>query len=263
MTPLDTLSRYRARTPTEMLIEHRPFSVAPDEWAHVDFTKRVRRRLADLGGGTICELGGGARPALEQEFLHEHRLHCLVVDISEPELKKAPAGYETLVGDVASPRFRTKYDGTCDFVFSRVLAEHVGDARQFHLNARRLLRPGGIAMHFFPTLWWPPFAVNRVLPESLAEGILLRIQPWRERRGRSGKFAAYYHWCFGPTARQVARFASTGFSVEHCVAYFGDSYMSDVLHAPGRALNDAWTRRMLRRPNYRFTSYAAYTLCAE
>jgi SAM-dependent methyltransferase len=244
-----------------MNIERRAFAVGPDDWGHIDFTRRLHSRLEELGGGMVCELGGGARPAVELDFLAQNGLECLVVDVSETELQKAPSGYATLVGDVSSPGFRTPgHDGRYDLVFSRVVAEHVPDARQFHLNTRRLLRPGGLAMHFFPTLWWPPYVVNRVLPETLAERILLRLEPWRESSGKSGKFPAYYHWCYGPTARQIKRFASVGFSVEHCVAYFGEPS-----HAPGKALealNDTWTSAMLRRPSYLFTSYAAYTLRA-
>jgi SAM-dependent methyltransferase len=245
-----------------VIIEARAFSIAPEEWAHVDFTRRVHRQLEQLGGGRVCELGGGAQPALSLEFLERNRLRCLVVDISEPELRKAPPQYETLVGDVSSTSFRTgEHDGSYDLVFSRVLAEHVRDARQFHRNVHALLRPGGIAMHFFPTLWWPPFLVNRVLPESIAEWILLRVAPYRERSGNTGKFPAYYHWCYGPTRTQVDRLASAGFAVERCVAYFGEES-----HLPGRVLgklNHAWTQRMLRRPNYHLTSYAGYTLRAQ
>jgi 2-polyprenyl-3-methyl-5-hydroxy-6-metoxy-1,4-benzoquinol methylase len=247
--------------PSAIDIERRAFKVAPDDWAHVDFTRRLHRRLEQLGGGKLCELGGGAKPAVELDFLGHNGLDCLIVDISASELEKAPSGYATLVGDVSSAEFRApEHDGNYDFVFSRVVAEHVPDARQFHLNARRLLRPGGIAMHFFPTLWWPPYVLNRVLPEALAERILLRVEPWRKSSGKSGKFPAYYHWCYGPTKGQVKRLATVGFQVEHCVAYFGESS-----HAPGRALgalNDAWTAAMLRRPSYLFTSYAAYTLRA-
>jgi SAM-dependent methyltransferase len=244
-----------------MVVEHRPFSVAPDEWAHVDFTRRLHRRLEQLGGGKVCELGGGARPAIDVDFLDRHELDYLVVDISASELEKAPPEYKTLVGDVSSPNFRaTQRAGQYDVVFSRVLAEHVRDAPSFHANVRRLLRPGGTAMHFFPTLWWPPFVVNRILPESISEPLLLRIEPWRQRSGSKGKFPAYYHWCYGPTKSQVKRFASVGFAIEHCVAYFGESS-----HAPGPVLtrlNQAWTDFMMRRPNYHFTSYATYTLQA-
>jgi len=244
-----------------MNIERRACTVAPGDSAHVDFTRRLHRRLEELGGGKICELGGGARPAVELDFLSRNGLDCLVVDISESELQKAPQGYATFVGDASSTEFKTpEHDGNYDVVFSRVVAEHVPDARQFHLNTRRLLRPGGIAMHFFPTLWWPPYVLNRILPETLAERILLRMEPWRQSTGASGKFPAYYHWCYGPTSSQVKRLATVGFSVEHCIAYFGESS-----HAPGKVLetlNDAWTDAMLRRPSYLFTSYAGYTLRA-
>jgi SAM-dependent methyltransferase len=245
-----------------MIVEPRPFALGPEEYAHLDFARRLDRQLEGLGGGKVCELGGGARPALGLEFLERNGLECLVVDISESELLKAPAGYATLVGDVSSRDFTTgEHDGQYDLVFSRVLAEHVGDARQFHRNVRRLLRPGGIAMHFFPTLWWPPFVANRLLPESLAEKILLRIEPWRERSGTRGKFPAYYHWCYGPTDAQVKRLAEVGFGVERCTAYFGEDS-----HAPGPvlgALNRAWIRLMMRRPNYHFTTYATYVLRAQ
>jgi SAM-dependent methyltransferase len=258
------MMRYRAQpqAAVTVVIENMPFDIAPGRWAHIDFTERLRSRLQGLGGGRVCELGGGARPALELDFLDRYGLECLVVDVSASELEKSPTGYETLVGDVSSSDFATgTHDGSYDLVFSRVLAEHVRDARQFHLNARRLLAPGGLAMHFFPTLWWPPFLANRLLPESVAERLLLRLEPWRVSSGKSGKFPAFYRWCYGPTDAQVKRFSSAGFSVEHCVAYFGESS-----HAPGKALkklNQLWTDSMLRHPHYHFTSYAAYTLRAQ
>jgi SAM-dependent methyltransferase len=245
-----------------MKIEQRAFSLEQDEWAHLDFSRRLRSRLAELRGGKVCELGGGAQPALDQEFLTQHDLSCLVVDVSATELEKAPAGYETLVGDVSSADFATgEHDGGYDAVFSRVVAEHVRDGAQFHRNARRLLRPGGIAMHFFPTLWWPPFVLNRLLPEPLAERILLRLAPYRESSGTVGKFPAYYHWCYGPTDRQLKRFETVGFEVEHCVAYFGEP-----THLPGRALgrlDAAFTKLMVEHPSYYLTSYATYTLRAR
>jgi SAM-dependent methyltransferase len=245
-----------------MVIEPRAPDLEPGITPHGDFTRRLHNSLEELGGGKICELGAGANPAIELDFLERNKLECLIVDVSATELAKAPSGYATLLGDVSSDGFITPEGaGSYDFVFSRVLAEHVRDARRFHLNVRHLLRPGGIAMHFFPTLWWPPFVANRVLPEALAERILLRLDPWREPSGKHAKFPAYYHWCYGPTAGQLKRFATAGFSVEHCVAYFGESE-----HAPGRALkelNERWARLMLRRPNYLFTTFAGYTLRAQ
>jgi SAM-dependent methyltransferase len=245
--------------PTE--IECRPSAIGEGRWALDEFTAQVRESLSSVTGGRVCEFGGGAKPALDLAFIRAHDLECLVVDISAGELAKAPSGYATLVGDVGSPSFETgAHDGTYDLVFSRVTAEHVADPVCFHRNARRLLRTGGVAMHFFPTLWWPPFVVNRILPEALSERILLLIDPYRGKSGANAKFPAYYRWCRGPTRRQLSRLASAGFSVEHCTAYFGEP-----THAPGAALkavDHAWTEMVLRHPSYTLTTYAAYTLRA-
>jgi len=129
------------------VIEAMPFDTGPDEWAHVHFTRSLHAVLKRLGGGNVCELGGGARPALELEFLHAHDLSCLVVDVSDSELRKAPAGYRTLLGDVSSPGFRTgEHDGAAEqparsFILQAVPqheGEHErGDAVHAHANGQR------------------------------------------------------------------------------------------------------------------------------
>src|ERR1700721_1406514 len=53
-----------------------------------------------------------------------------------------------------------------DLVFSKMLCEHLPDARTFHANCLRLLRPGARAVHFFPTLYTLPFVANRLIPEG-------------------------------------------------------------------------------------------------
>jgi SAM-dependent methyltransferase len=235
---------------------------APGGIAHNDFTERLTRRASALRGGRICELGAGARPALGLDFLAEHDLECLLVDVAQDELDKAPDGYTKLLADVSSPEFVPGLqEAGYDLVCSRVLAEHVRDPRRFHTNVHRLLRPDGIAMHFFPTLWWPPFVLNRVLPEQISEPILLRLQPFRNRDGDAGKFPAYYRWCRGPSFAQIGRFASVGFAVEECVEYFGEPG-----HAPGKLLtraNDLWSSLLVRHPQSALTTYTAYTLRAQ
>jgi SAM-dependent methyltransferase len=241
-------------------IESRPFLGGDGLWPHEHFMHLLRDRAAAMSGARVCELGGGAQPGLDLAFMNEHDLDCLVVDISQTELDKAPSGYEKLVADVSSPSFQTgSYDGSYDLVFSRTVAEHVSDPAAFHRNARRLLRPEGIAMHFFPTLWWPPFVLNRMLPEDLSERLLLHFAPYREKSGTGGKFPAFYRWCRGPVPSQLARLASAGFTAERCTAYFGEP-----THAPGPLgpIEQGWTRLMMRHPNYLFTTYSSYTLRA-
>lgn len=48
-----------------------------------------------------------------------------------------------------------------DVVESQNVAEHVRDPEAMHHNIHAMLKPGGVAIHFFPTLFAVPFIVNR------------------------------------------------------------------------------------------------------
>src|SRR4029078_10831447 len=99
----------------------------------------------------ICEIGGGANPLLPLEFIKKHNLEYIVLDVSAEELSKAPQGYIKILGDITAndiDHLKNDYD----LVFSKMLAEHVQSGKKFHQNIKQLLKPGGIAFHFFPTL---------------------------------------------------------------------------------------------------------------
>lgn len=123
-----------------------------------------------------------------------------MVDIDAGELAKAPPGYGRLLADITNPPADAS---SFDLVITRMLAEHVSDAAAFDRGVRSLLRPGGHALHLFPTLWSLPFIANRLLPDRLADRVLARVLP-RDRE-QHAKFRAYYHWCHGPTSRPHRR----------------------------------------------------------
>ncbi len=179
----------------------------------------LERLVVQQGCRTLCEIGGGANPALDLDFVRRHELDYVIVDISAEELAKAPAGYRTRLLDVSKPF--SGEEGTYDLVFSKMLAEHVADAPMFHRNMCRLLRAGGTAFHFFPTLYSPPFVVNILLPERLTYWMLNVIQRGREKSGRNAKFPAYYQWCRGPVDKQFRRLESVGFAVRQYIGFFG------------------------------------------
>lgn len=221
------------------------------------FIDLLDETITASGARFICDLGGGANPALDLEYLRRHRASCALLDISKSELDKAPAGYERIVADIAAPEFRWS-GAPFDLVFSRMLAEHVRSGAQFHRNVRALLRPGGYAVHCFPTLYSLPFLVNRLVPEHLADRALRWIQP--RDRFQHAKFKAYYSWCRGPQQRQLARFERVGFGVAEYRGLFGHPYFE---HFGPLA---RWTRRRaerdLLRPHPRRTSYAFVVLRA-
>jgi SAM-dependent methyltransferase len=198
----------------------------------------------------VCELGAGANPAIGLEEVARRRLEYTLVDVSADELAKAPAGYRTRQADLCDPTL--DLEERYDFVFSRMLLEHVRDGEQFHRNVRRMLRPGGVAFHFFPTLFSPVFVANRLLKAAWTTHLLDALAPRDPLREK--KFAAYYSWCRGPTAGQVLRLESLGYEVLTYRGFFGHNYYARVPVV--RAAHRVATRFLLRHPLAHLTSYA-------
>ena len=143
--------------------------------------------------------------------------------------------------------------GPFDAVFSRWTAEHVRDGERFHRHVFELLRPGGTAVHMFPTLYALPFLVNRMLPPALSSGVLFRACP-----ARHAKFRPYYSWCRGPSRAQLARLRSVGFSIERYTGYFGHAFYRRI--KPLSAAESAFVGVMVDHPLPALTSFALVVL---
>lgn len=201
----------------------------------------------------ICEIGGGANPLLPLEFIKQHNLEYIVLDASAEELSKAPQGYIKVLGDITDNNIdHLKND--YDLVFSKMLAEHVRSGKKFHENIKRLLKPGGIAFHFFPTLYSFPFIFNKIIPESLSLKFLSYLSKERNNMGNHGKFPAYYSMCYGPTKKQIHALQQIGYRVDNYTGFFGHGYFKNV-----RILNwisNLTTSVLLKYPIARLTSYS-------
>lgn len=184
--------------------------------AFADFDRRVAEIIDEHGFKSVCEIGGGANPLLPLDFVQERGLDYAILDISQEELDKAPDGYRKLCGDITgdSP-FQS---GQFDFVFSKMLAEHVVDGRRFHLNVLEILKPDGYAFHFFPTLYAFPFLLNHMIPEAFSLKLLRKLNPDRFATGKTNKFPAHYSWTKGPTRGQMRAIKRLGYEI---VAYTG------------------------------------------
>lgn len=210
----------------------------------------------DNRASVVGELGGGANPIVADERRWGFAPHRVVLDISAEELSKAGDGVRSQVADLCEPL--TEGLGTYDLVFSKMLCEHIRDARTFHRNCFDLLRPGGLAVHFFPTVTALPFAINRLIPEDLARRVLRQVQPHRISDPKQEKFPAYYRWCTGPTAAGRRRFESVGFVVESWRAAFGHDYYEKV--PPLHRLELSKSLLLRRHPSPYLTSFAAVVL---
>jgi len=183
--------------------------------------------IKKTGAKRILEVGGGANPTFPLEFVQKYDLEYTVLDISADELAKAADGYVKVCADITSEQL--DLPGGYDLIFSKMLAEHVKSGETFHRNVYRLLSANGSAFHFFPALFAPPFVLNRLLPERLAEKLLNILQSGREREGHYAKFPAYYSWCRGPIPSQIKRFEALGYRVSEYIGFFGhDGYYTKL-----------------------------------
>jgi len=184
-----------------------------------DLVHRYRPRL-------ILEIGSGANPTLAQDRIPPGTEY-ITSDIDATELAKAGPGYTTRLLDLERGDIPTDLLNRCDFVFSRMVNEHIRDGRRYHENIFRILAPGGVAVHCFATLYTLPFLANRLLPDRIS-GVLLRYFRPRDEH-KQGKFAAYYGWSRGPTKTMIRRFQNLGYDVVSYNGYFGHWYYSGRL----------------------------------
>jgi SAM-dependent methyltransferase len=181
------------------------------------FHQTVRELIEAKGAARVCDIGGGAKPTLSPEEVAELNVDYTVLDISDTELAKASSAYRRVQGDITG---ELPDIGPFDLVLSHMLAEHVADPEAMHRNVIRLLTPGGVAVHLFPTLYDPDFVLNAIAPAAITSKLLQWVQPHRTPEGDSAKFPAYYRWCRGSTKRQVARLTGVGFEVETYHSFF-------------------------------------------
>jgi SAM-dependent methyltransferase len=71
-------------------------------------------------------------------------------------------------------------DASVDAVYSSMLLEHVRDLGRLHAEVRRVLRPGGVAIHVVPTHTWRAWTTATAMPAALFQ---LLTMPARRDRG--------------------------------------------------------------------------------
>jgi hypothetical protein len=143
-------------------------------------------------------------------------LDYILMDVSRDELDLAPREFEKVVADVCSVDESLVAD--VDLAFSHMVAEHVLDGEAMHRQIFRILRPGGMAFHMFPTLYYPVFVVNRIIPNRLANALARRLYPGKNR------FPARYSKCFGPTPAMYRLLHGIGYEVVQYRPFYGTGY---------------------------------------
>jgi hypothetical protein len=92
-----------------------------------------------------------------------------------------------------------------------------------HDNVHRMLKPGGVAFHLFPTLYAVPFLVNWLIPEPVSRGFVFLLNP--VRRDNRRKFPAHYSWCAGSSERIRSQILSVGYADVEVERFYGHNYL--------------------------------------
>jgi 2-polyprenyl-3-methyl-5-hydroxy-6-metoxy-1,4-benzoquinol methylase len=225
------------------------------QFAWANYKAEVARLIASKSRPDIIEIGAGRSPMFSEADLPENAGSYTIGDISRKELDLAPGSWNKscfdICGDVSSISARF------DVAFTRMLAEHVPDGYRFHSNVFSLLKPGGVAFHFMPTLYSPPFVINKLLPEAISRGIL-RAFFVNRNADEIPKFPARYSMCYGKSARLIRRYLSIGYADVDIRTFYGHGYFSKIPIL--REIDEALTNLSYKRGWTLLGSYTYVTL---
>lgn len=176
-------------------------------------------------GKSVLEIGAGRRPIFTEKEINDNNISYVANDILKSELDLVTFRVEKAVFDITGD-IPEEFLNRFDFVFSKMVQEHVCSGERFYGNIRRLLVNNGISLNFFPTLFHPVFIVNYILPDRISAIILQNFHHQRNANGIP-KFKAHYKFCFS-TTKQVERIKKCGFSEVYILPFFGQTYVKKV-----------------------------------
>jgi SAM-dependent methyltransferase len=189
-------------------------------WAWKNYKSVVLSLQREFDCKSLIEIGGGRSPLIDEQ---EHKglgVEYTVNDISATELALSPKWPFKACFDICSPPSGT--DSSFDLIFSKMVLEHIPNAKAAYQAIYNLLAPGGVCLSFFPTLFCLPFLVNYLVPETLS----LKLQRMADPRANP-KFPAYYTWCRS-TASLRRNLEAIGFREVVICAFYGHSYYRSI-----------------------------------
>ena len=176
---------------------------------------------------SIADVGGGANPMLDDEFIANNDIQYFLIDNSAAELGKAHPLYGKIEADAnsSSEIFQKQIAGRkFDLIFSHMFLEHIENPMQAHRNFYSALNPGGRCVHIYPSPNNLPLTLNRLLPETISVFLVRIAQPARKLEGSQRKFKAYYRMCGAPNSALSAAFEEMGYTVKRHTGYIGHTY---------------------------------------
>ena len=224
------------------------------DWAWHNYKQVIKAVISLLNARLVVEIGGGRWPLLDNDEIICSNVRYVVNDISEIELGLAPDHVEKICFDIAHPTDLgfTALNGQVDFMFSKMLFEHVSDSQQAYRNIYSLLSPGGLCLNFHPVLYSPPFWANRMLPENFSAR-LLRLVPSSDG---VPKHPARYDHCV-ISRRERERLLDIGYREVWQVPFWYHSYFRKI---PGLYHIDLAIAKLADRNSWTTLASYCYTL---
>jgi SAM-dependent methyltransferase len=247
--------------PTQGALSELVGEMNPDwhsNWAWANYEELVLRLSRRFGLSALCEIGGGRDPGFLPTNPALRGLSLTVNDIDQHELDCAPDGLAkacfNIAGDLGEADARP---GSFDLMFSRMVFEHVDGVERAWNNIHTLLKPGGVALAFFPTLYAPVFTINRMIPERLSRALVHALYPARRDGGSDPKFPALYDHCVSSERKLRPMLEKAGFSDIHVQPFWGHGYFKRMpLIREADDLFNRWAARI----DWRLMSTHAFVL---
>lgn len=226
-------------------------------WGWYNFKRTIEALIVRYGFVKVLEVGGGRSPLFTADDVSRLGLQYTINDLEQRELELGPDYAAKACFDITGQNIPD--ETTYDLVFSQMVLEHVADSRAAYRNIFRLLRSGGISIAFYPTLYSPPFVINKLLPESISSPLVRFFF-----RGRNDahvpKLPAYYSWCFGSSGRMSAMLRSLGYRDTLVFPFYGHDYFQGL---PVLRTLDRWLSGIARARGWRLLSSYAYCIARK
>lgn len=226
-------------------------------WAWENFLDTVEKMILATGARDVIEIGGGRFPSFSREKAEALKINYVSNDISERELSRAPAWIGKARFDIqdTDPNVLGRFENSFDVAFSKMVMEHVPSYLRAYRNIFRILRKGGVAIAFHPTLFASPFVVNKLMPERASRWLLQKFFPTRND-DEIPKFPAYYSGC-RVSERVRQRIGGIGFQDVWQVPFYGHGYYDRL---PIVRDVQAWTARRAGERNLTMLATFAFTI---
>jgi ubiquinone/menaquinone biosynthesis C-methylase UbiE len=139
------------------------------------FEKEAGTRIGELpDGAVVADVGGGRRCVYAAHRASDITL--IALDISAEELALNDDVDETHVADLANEL--PLASASVDLILSRAVLEHVHDVPRAAVNMARVVKPGGVALHFVPCRYSLFGMAARVLPFKPLLFLVHMVMPW-------------------------------------------------------------------------------------